>query len=139
MKRTISPPDTGIYFYIYSTTIKKYLIINLVEAATIIAYGVPLDISTLQERLEKTETPEEMRQEFSSVARAVARRYSKPANLKRPVPGVIYEMVTEWWNGPKWILELTSRKPIKRRHPLVHLAYVMFQEVICPVYQYYSK
>ena len=106
----------------------------LIDMLNDICPGNAMDYSEFYKSLDNVETVEEVRREFEKMTCFMTYFYSRI--YIKPVVNIAYEMVTEWWNGPRWILELTKRKPIERRRPIIDLGYVLFQEVLCPVYQY---
>ena len=134
LKRTLRGTVTNVNACLQSFPSKEALITKLYDLLNDAYPGNACDYSVLFGHLEKLETMEEIKDEYSKTAETMLRFYTKV--YRRSILNVLCEIVMEWWNGPRWILELTKRKPIERRSPFVDLGYVLFQELLCPIYQY---
>lgn len=98
--------------------------------------GLIKDLSVLYEHLKTVVCPR-------SLALIIRKNYGQVIGMKRwkyrrGILNVVHEIVTNVWEGPSWILQLKDREyqSTERRSFWKDLAMVIYQEVLCPIYQY---
>lgn len=99
-----------------------------------ISNGYPLDLVEIYAEFKEDEPEEILR---NTVEKLFDRQVAAEGWKYRRSPlNVLHEIVTRFWEGPSWILQLRREESLTGRNLIRDYARVIYQEVICPISQY---